>query len=158
MSKRTNQPISNVQIRRRGKPHPGACGWFQEEERERDQDTAGEELGPQTEEPRPKSMACMSSARCTVRWRTKEIIVIKNHTSWTSVSWRNAFCMYLRAYLLIIGGIVYDVRHQNGQQFSHSIDSRCECSIGGIVARKLTSLACSFYPLPGYRVYDIQDS
>jgi hypothetical protein len=57
---------------------------------------------------------------------------------------------------LIHGGVVNDVGHQHRQKLSHSIDSCGECSIGGIAARGLTSFACSFYPLAGYGVYDVE--
>ena len=63
---------------------------------------------------------------------------------------------FFRAYLLIIRCIVNDIGHQNGEQFSDSVDTSCKCSIGSCTARGLASLACSFYPLPGYRVYDIE--
>lgn len=62
----------------------------------------------------------------------------------------------IRAYLLISRSIVNDIGHQDGQQFSDSVDASCKSSIGSCAARGLTSLACSFYPLPGYRVYDIE--
>lgn len=62
------------------------------------------------------------------------------------------------AYLLIVGCVVYDIGHQNWQEFSHSIDTSGEGAIGCGVARRLSSLASSFYPLSGYRVYDVEYS
>lgn len=64
--------------------------------------------------------------------------------------------LFFRAYLLIIRCIVNDVGHQNGEQFSDAVDASCKCSIGSCTARGLAGFACSFYPLPGYRVYDIE--
>lgn len=62
------------------------------------------------------------------------------------------------AYLLIVGCIVYNVGHQRGQEFSHPVDSSGESAIGCGSARRLSSLASSFYPLSGYRVYDVEYS
>jgi hypothetical protein len=62
------------------------------------------------------------------------------------------------AYLLVLGSGVYDISHQNRQEFSDTIDTCGEGSIGGRAPRRLTSLSCSFYPLPGYGVYDIEYS
>lgn len=52
--------------------------------------------------------------------------------------------------------IVDDVGHQYGQQLGHSVDTSSESPIGGGTARRLAGLACSFYPLAGYRIYDIE--
>lgn len=60
------------------------------------------------------------------------------------------------AYLLIVRRVVDDVGHQYGQQLCHSVDTGSKSPIGGGAARRLAGLACSFYPLAGYRVYDIE--
>lgn len=60
------------------------------------------------------------------------------------------------AYLLILGCIVYDVGHQHGQELCDSVDAGGECAIRRCAAWRLPGLASSFYPLSGYRVYDIE--
>lgn len=60
------------------------------------------------------------------------------------------------AYLLIVWSIVDDVGHQYGQQLCHSVDARRKSPIRSGAAGRLTGLASSFYPLAGYRVYDIE--
>ena len=54
------------------------------------------------------------------------------------------------AYLLVLGSIIDDVCHQDGQKISDTLDTGSESSIGRIAARNLAGFASGLYPLPSY--------
>jgi hypothetical protein len=54
------------------------------------------------------------------------------------------------AYLLVLGGIVNDVGHQDRQQIGDTLNASGEGSIWSFTSRDLTSLASGIYPLPSY--------
>jgi hypothetical protein len=54
------------------------------------------------------------------------------------------------AYLLVIGGVIDDVCHQDRQKISDTFDTGGESSIRSIASRNLAGLACGLYPLSSY--------
>lgn len=54
------------------------------------------------------------------------------------------------AYLLVLGSIIDDVCHQDGQKISDTLDTGGESPIRRIAARNLASFASGLYPLPSY--------
>jgi hypothetical protein len=63
-----------------------------------------------------------------------------------------------RAYLLIFWGGCYDIIHEYGEQLSHSSHTSGESAVWSTTARCLSTLLGLVYPLPGYRVYDVEYS
>lgn len=54
------------------------------------------------------------------------------------------------AYLLVMGSVIDDICHQDGEEISDTLDTSSEGSIRRIAARNLTGLARGLYPLPSY--------
>ena len=51
-----------------------------------------------------------------------------------------------------------DIGHQDGEQFRHSIDTGGIRAIASGPTDDLAGLPCVVYPLPRYRVYDVEDA
>lgn len=56
----------------------------------------------------------------------------------------------LITYLLVMGGVIDDICHQDGQEISDTLDTSGVSSIRRITARNLAGLARSLYPLASY--------
>lgn len=54
------------------------------------------------------------------------------------------------AYLLVLGSIIDNVCHQDGQKICDTLDTGGESSIRGVAARNLAGFASGLYPLPSY--------
>lgn len=66
--------------------------------------------------------------------------------------------LWFLTYLLIGRGGVYDISHQNREEFGHSSNTSSKGSIGRRASKRLAGLACLIYPLSSYRVYDVEYS